>query len=157
MLRRPPAKMVHLAPQEGPLGGLVTGKTGGAMVNSVKAYGGARAGNYDLRPALAHFAVVWQDFLNVRPAHEAPKLINYSAAAPLVRMAGVRRYTRTFMSASPRFRGRWFFVGYIQRHYAERARLRGIPTRQGTTYVYPKFNVPTRAVQLGPGQGGAIR
>jgi hypothetical protein len=149
MLRRPPARMVHVEPQQGPLVGR---QTYGA-VDSAKSYGrpeaGASAGRLDFRAGAREIVYTWQDLLQVNPAHEQPKLIWYSGAQPFVRMGAMRRWSRTFMSASPRFQGRWAYIGLLERQYTERARMTGVATRLGTTYVYPRFVTGPRAVQLG--------
>ena len=118
-------------------------------VDQAKAYGGADAGSVTGTP----FQYVWQDRIQVPPAHEQPRLLFYSGAQPLIRWGLNRRYVRTFMSASPRFQGRWAFVGYIQRHFAERARMTGVPNRYARTYSYriPSSGPGPRAIPL---QGG---
>lgn len=171
MVIRPPAARFPVIPQQGPLtrsqqapsqtqvpGGDAAiperdlGRQTFGAVDSPKRYGGAQAGNIDFRTM---FQYVWQDRVQVNPAHEQPRLIFYSGAQPLIRWGMLRRFTRTFMAASPRFQGRWLYVGFIQRHYTERARMTGMPSRRGTTYVSPVFVNPTRGVQLGRGaQGG---
>lgn len=172
MLARPPAKMVHLPPQQGPLtasqptwvpqtvppGDMQTpgrdlGRQTFGAVAQPKSYGSAQAGSVDFRSVIVY---VWQVFTNVNPAHEQPKLIYYSGAQPFTVGMQLRRFSRTFMAASPRFTGRWAYVGLLQRQYTERARLRGVPTRQGTTYAYPRFTTAPRAIQLGgkTGTGG---
>lgn len=164
MLIRPPAGRVHLLPQQGPLttqqqaltavstaiGGPprrdLARQTYGA-VDQFKAYGGGAGGTVDDLP----FQYVWQDRIQVNPFHEQPKLDLTSAAQPLIRWGLNRRYTRTFMSASPRFQGRWAYVGYILRHYTDRPRMTGVATRLGTTYVPPRTPAGpgTRAIVLG--------
>lgn len=88
----------------------------------------------------------------INPVPEVPKLINYSAAQP-VTIWGWRRYTRTHMSAGPRFLGRWVAVGAIIRAYTERGRMTGVATRQGVTYSVPRYKVSpgTRTIPLGGG------
>lgn len=148
MLRRPPAKEVSWERQQG-----LSGRQTFAAVDQAKNYGGGRAGSEELRPWVAKFQVVWQDILQINPAHSQPNLIYSSGAQPFIRTGHMRRWTRTFMSASPRFLGRAFYVGLIERQYTERARITGVPTRLGTTYRYPRFGVSSgpRAVQLGAG------
>jgi hypothetical protein len=146
---RPPARYVLRGavggsgrPLEGP-----TNRVGvGGVLNSFKRYWG-KVGNPDA-PA---FQVVLQDILQVNPAHAQPALSYISGFQPYTRTGHLRRWTRTFMSASPRFLGRWAYVGYAQRQYMERARMTGVATRQGTTYKYPRFKVSPRAINLGGG------
>lgn len=144
-LRRPAARFVIRDPLEGQ-SGRVTGKTAGAAMNADKAYGGGAAGSFDT----SRFVTYWLDLLQINPAHEQPKLIYYSGAQPFTRW-GVRRIVRTFMSASPRFGGRWAYVGYVNKQYTERSRMAGMKSRQGTTYAYPRFAVRPRTIQLGSG------
>ena len=159
MLRRPPAKNVILEPQQGPLVASVEattavptavspprrdlGRQSFGAIDSPKAYGGGQAG----RPSGESFEYVWQDRVQVPPAHEQPRLIFSSGAQPLIRWGLMRRFTRTRMTASPRFQGRWAYVGFILRNYTERARITGVATRRGTTYVVPR-------VGTGPGPRG---
>jgi hypothetical protein len=167
MLQRPPARFVVHDRPEG-LFGRVTGKTAGGMMNAAKSYATSNAGNLDLRdggsnialPAtmpsfgtrLARtFLIVWQDLLQINPAHSQPNLIYYSGAQPFIRTGHMRRWTRTFMSAGPRFQGRVAYVGVLERVYTERTRITGVPTRQGTSYRYPRYKVSPRAIQLGQG------
>lgn len=164
MLRRPPATRFHVENRPGVLTSSQQAMTarstafGGppqrdlgrqtfGAVDQFKAFGGAAAGSVDTVP----FQYTWQDRIQVNPFREQPKLILTSAAQPLIRWGLNRRYVRTFMSASPRFQGRWAFVGFIQRHYAERPRMTGVPMRLGTTYVAPRTSSGpgTRAVVLG--------
>jgi hypothetical protein len=166
MLQRPPARFVVRARPESR--GWVTGKTEGAMFNSDKSYRTSNAGNLDLRDGgrnsalpdvppsfgarLARtFLIVWQDLLQINPAHSQPNLIYYSGAQPFIRTGHLRRWTRTFMSAGPRFQGRVAYVGVLERVYTERTRMTGVPTRQGTTYRYPRYKVAPRAIPLGQG------
>lgn len=161
-----PAARVVLLPQQGPLATsqtamssqVTTARTAPrrdlarqsfGAVDQVRAYGGADAGAVTNRP----FEYTWQDRVQVNPAHEQPKLIFNSGAQPLIRWGLARRFVRTFMSASPRFQGRWAYVGYIQRHYTERARLTGNPSRLGRTYVMrrPSTGPGPRAINLGGG------
>jgi hypothetical protein len=178
MLRRPPAKMVHREPQPGPLthsvpatnmappGDLETpardlGRQTFGAVRTMKSYGepeaGRQGGRLDLRPGpVRTIEYVWQLFQNINPAHEQPKLIFYSGAQPFTVGMQLRRFSRTRMTASPRFQGRWAYVGLLERQYTERGRMTGVPTRQGTTYAYPRFVTAPRVVQLGgkTGTGG---
>lgn len=166
MLNRPPARFVVRPRPESR--GWVTGKTEGAMFNADKSYATSYGGNLDIRDAgqnsalpntmptfgqrLARtFLIVWQDLLQINPAHSQPNLIYYSGAQPFIRTGHMRRWTRTFMSAGPRFQGRVAYVGVLQRQYTERTRLTGVPTRQGTTYRYPRYTVGPRAITLGGG------
>ena len=150
MLIRPPAKEVHWERTHGSTVKIQNY----AAVDQVKNYEPiGRAGSEELRPWLNRLQVVWQDLLQINPAHSQPNLIYYSGAQPFIRTGHMRRWTRTYMSASPRFFGRWAYVGILERQYTERARITGVPTRQGTTYRYPRFSVGPRAVQLG--RGGA--
>jgi hypothetical protein len=147
MLIRPPAKMVSWERQKG-----LSGRQNYAAVDQVKNYENVgRAGSEELRPWLKRMQIVWMDMLQINPAHSQPNLIYYSGAQPFIRTGHMRRWTRTFMSASPRFFGRAFYVGLIERQYTERARITGVPTRLGTTYAYPRFRVAPRAVQLAGG------
>lgn len=147
MLNRPPAKEVVWERQQG-----LSGRQTFAAVDQVKNYEPiGRAGSEELRPWLRRMQIVWFDMLQINPAHSQPNLIYSSGAQPFIRTGHNRRWTRTFMSASPRFQGRAFYVGLIERQYTERARISGVPTRQGTTYRYPRFRVGPRAVQLGAG------
>lgn len=116
-----------------------------AAIDSAKNYGGAGEA---LGRAIRYF---WQDILQINPAREQPKLIFNSAAQPFVRTGHLRRFSRTYMSASSPFQGRWAYVGTQQRVFAERTRMTGVATRLGTTYRYPRFRVAPRAIQLGPG------
>jgi hypothetical protein len=145
MIQRPRAIYVSHERPEGPTFGGVSGRTGGEMFNADKAYGGGAAG----APDNTANVYTWKDLLQINPVPEQPKLIYYSGAQPFSRWGAVRRYSRTFMSASPRFFGRWFYVGVQQRNYTERSRMTGVATRQGTTYNYPRFKVSPRSVALG--------
>lgn len=151
MLKRPPALNVVMVPLQGPS----NRQTYGA-VDSAKSYGsplaGRQRGALDLRPGARQFQTAWLDVLQVNPAHEQPRLEFTSGAQPLIRW-GVRHFTRTFMTASPRMQGRWAYVGFIQRHYSERPRLTGVPMRLGTTYAYPRWQTGPRTIQLGPAGG----
>ena len=174
MLARPPAKMVHLAPQQSPdlstsrrsftevlFGRMAPGdvppphrdlvQQSFGAVDSWRRYGGASAGSQDLRQANVY---KFQDFQIIPPAHEQPRLDFTSGRQPFVRWRAIQRWSRTFMSASPRFGGRWAYVGYIQRQYAERPRLTGVATRLGTTYQYPRRISAPRSIILGGGQSG---
>src|SRR4029077_10667172 len=144
MLVRPPARYVYVPPQEGILQH-VTGKTAGAAVDTNKGADLWRGSSTTQRA----LDVDTLDLQQINPAHEQPKLIYYSGAQPIIRW-GWRRFVRTFMSASPRFRGRWFYVGIIQRQYTERARMTGVTTRQGTSYSYARFKISPRTIPLGP-------
>lgn len=144
MLVRPPARFVYIPPQEG-IFGRVTGKTGGAVVDTNKGADLRRGSSTTQLP----LQVRTLDTEQINPAHEQPKLIYTSGAQPFIRW-GWRRYVRTFMSASPRFQGRWFYIGVIQRQYTERARMTGVATRQGTSYTYRRFKVSPRTIPLGP-------
>ena len=150
MLRRPPAKELYRAPQEGPTFARV-GSVG--AVDSAISYGspegGRHGGRIDFRAGVREIVYVWQDLLQINPAHEQPRLDFTSARQPIVRMGAMRRYSRTFMSASPRFFGRWFYIGQIQRQYTERGRITGVATRLGTTYSYPRWTTGPRTIQLG--------
>jgi len=168
MIIRGPAARVHLLPQQGVLTARqqamtavpttavsppirdVARQTFGA-VDQFKAYGGAQGGKVAFGALGQAFRIWWQDRVQVNPVHEQPKLIFYSGAQPLIRWGTMRRFTRTFMSASPRFQGRWAYVGYIQRHYAERPRLTGNISRLGRTYrLQPPSTGPgPRTIQLG--------
>lgn len=167
MLNRPPARFVVHDRPEG-LFGWVTGKTAGGMMNAAKSYATSSAGNLDMRdsgtaatlPAVMPtfgqrlqrtFLIVWQDLLQINPAHSQPNLIYYSGAQPFIRTGHLRRWTRTFMSAGPRFQGRVAYVGVLQRQYTDRTRMTGVPTRQGTSYRYPRYKVSPRAIPLGAG------
>lgn|SRR5215471_2986707 len=164
MVRRPPATRFHLAPQQGPLTASQQapstargpygrgpnrdlGRQTYGAVDQIKAYGGGAGGVVDTLP----IDYAWQDRIQINPAHEQPRLDFTSGAQPLIRWGLLRRYSRTYMSASPRFRGRWFYVGLIQRQYADRARMTGVATRQGTTYIPPRVvtGPGPRAIPLG--------
>jgi hypothetical protein len=151
LLKRPPAREVHFAPQQGPL----VGRQTYAAVDSAKSYGapeaGRQGGTVDFRPGVRMIQYVWQYFSQVNPAHAQPKLIFNSAAQPFTVGMQIRRYSRTFMAASPRFQGRWAYVGQIQRAYTERGRMTGNPTRLGTTYSYPRYVVGPRTINLAGG------
>ena len=172
MVRRPPASRYHLlstggSDQQGPLtasalapnmafapvGDYPTprrdlGRQTFGAVDQTKLFGRGQAGSSDFRTNIQY---TWQDRVQVPPAHDQPKLIFSSGAQPLVRWGLMRRFSRTYMAASPRFQGRWFYVGYIQRFYADRARITGVATRQGKTYVQPRMGTGPgpRAIQLG--------
>ena len=170
MVRRPPATRYHLlstggSAQQGPLtasapapnmafapvGDFPTprrdlGRQTHGAVDQTKKFGGAQAGSTDDRTNIQY---TWQDRVQVPPAHEQPRIPFNSGGQPLVRWGLMRRFSRTFMAASPRFQGRWFYVGYIQRFYADRARLTGVATRQGKTYVQ-------RRMSTGPGPRAII-
>lgn len=146
LLRRPPARFVIHERLEGP-----SNRVGaGGLTNAVKSYGGAQRGL--LSPDTPEFAYLWQDRIQINPAHEQPKLIYSSGAQPLWRTTHLRRMVRTFMSAGPRFTGRWFYIGQQINQYKDRTRITGVPTRRGTTYRYPRYKVAPRTIQLGGGQ-----
>lgn len=86
----------------------------------------------------------------INPRPEQPRLIFSSGAQPFT-VWGWRRFNRTHMTAGPRFTGRVAVVGAIIREYAERGRMTGVATRQGTTYIVPRGRVGpgTRAIPLG--------
>ena len=143
-LTRPPARFVYMPPQEG-IFQRVTGKTAGAAaIPAADNYGPSQTTQF-------HMQTTRMDIQQINPAHEQPKLVYYSGAQPFIRW-GVRKFTRTFMSSSPRFGGRWFYVGITQRQYTERSRMTGVTTRQGTSYTYPRFKTSPRTIPLG-GQG----
>lgn len=143
MLRRPPAKEIVWDRRQG-----ASDLQHYAGVDQAKSYAGAYGGVSAVGRAIVY---IWQDLLQINPAREQPKLILNSAAQPFVRTGHLRRTSRTFMSASAPFQGRWAYVGAQQRLYTERTRMTGVATRQGTTYRYPRFRVAPRAIQLGPG------
>jgi hypothetical protein len=143
MLRRPPAREICWPRLTGP-----SNRQNYGAVDQAKSYGQKQAGKLDLRSVILY---VWQDFLQINPVHDQPKLIFTSGFQPFIRMGSMRRWSRTFMAASPRFQGRWAYVGLQQRIYTERTRMTGVITRQGTTYKYPRFKVSPRAIQLGAG------
>lgn len=140
MLRRPPAKELYRAPQHGPT---FAGVNAVGAVDSAKWYGSSSTTQLP-------FQTTRLDVLQVNPAHEQPRLDFTSGRQPFIRW-GVRQWTRTGMTASPRFFGRWFYVGQIQRAYTERARMTGNPSRLGTTYMVPRFTTGPRTIVLGPG------
>lgn len=169
MLRRPPATRFHVESQQGPLSSSAPapnqafapvgdyptpardlGRQTHGAVDQTKKFGFAQAGSTDERTNIQY---TWQDRVQVPPAHEQPKLIFSSGAQPLIRWGLMRRFSRTYMAASPRFQGRWAYVGFIQRHFTERARITGVATRQGQTYVQPRMGtgLGPRAIQLGGG------
>lgn len=148
LLRRPPARFVIFDRMEGPSG---LARVGG-LTNAVKSYGGAQRGIQS--PDTPAFEYRWQDRIQVNPAHEQPKLIYSSGAQPLWRTTHLRRIVRTFMSAGPRFTGRWFYVGQVLNAYTARGRMTGVTTRRGTTYRYPRYRVAPRTIQLGGSPSG---
>jgi hypothetical protein len=149
MVIRPPAARFHLTHQQGPLVGR---QTYGAVDQS-KMFGGAQGGNVDTTGR--QFQTTWQDRIQVNPAHEQPRLIFYSGAQPFIRWGLMRRFVRTFMAASPRFQGRWAYIGLLERQYTERARMSGNIAMRRPTYVYPRFQTGPRIVtRLGPRSGG---
>jgi hypothetical protein len=145
MVRRPPARFFLYDEPEG-LSGRVSGATGGSVVDQAKVYGGAKGGSvaHDL-PVFAH---VTSDFIQLNPAHEQPRLIFNSGAQPIIRW-GFRRFVRTFMTAGPRFYGRWFYSGLQMNQFVQRGRVTGIPGRLGTSYYTPRFQSGPRVVVLG--------
>lgn len=143
MLRRPPAREICWPRPQG-----LSDRQSYGAVDQAKMYAGGSAGKGDLRQVIRY---IWQDLLQINPAHEQPKLIYNSGAQPFSRWGAMRRWSRTFMSAGPRFQGRWAYIGLQQRIYTERTRMTGVATRQGTTYRYPRFKVAPRAIQLGGG------
>lgn len=164
MVIRPPAARVHLLPQQGPLtasspaqfggppGDLATpardlGRQTFGAVDASKSYGGRVRGQID-KATTPPFQTVWQDRIQVNPVSEQPRLIFYSGAQPFIRWGAVRRYVRTFMTASARFQGRWAYVGFIQRRYTERPRLTGNPSAARATYVLQRPSSGPRSVML---------
>lgn len=164
MVIRPPAARVHLLPQQGPLtstspaqfpgppGDLATpardlGRQTFGAVDTVKSFGGRMRGQED-RATTPPFQTVWQDRIQINPVTEQPRLIFYSGAQPFIRWGAVRRYVRTFMTASARFQGRWAYVGFIQRNYAERARLSGNISAARRTYILQRPSSGPRSVNL---------
>lgn len=141
MLRRPPAKEICWPRLEGP-----SNRQSYGAVDQNKAPGLVRGSSTTQFP----FETVWQDLEQLQPVREQPRLILYSAAQPFIRTGHMRRWTRTFMSASGRFLGRWAYVGLQQRIYTERTRMTGVPMRTGVTYKVARFKVAPRAIQLGP-------
>lgn len=172
MIRRPPAARYHLlttggSSQQGPLiasapapnmafapvGDFKTprrdlGRQTFGAVDQTKKFGFGQAGVSDERTNIQY---TWQDRVQVPPAHEQPRIPFNSGGQPLVRWGLMRRFSRTYMAASPRFQGRWAYVGFMQRHFTERARITGVATRQGTTYVLPRMGTGPgpRAIRLG--------
>lgn len=149
LIRRPPARMVIRAPLAGP-----SNRQNYGAVDSARAQGGAVAGNTATwpDPRAEDYPVHWDDLQQINPAHEQPKLIFYSGAGPFTRW-GHRRFVRTLMSASPRFMGRWAFVGAIQAAFVERGRMTGLPGRSGfarRSYTYPRFQTAPRTIELWP-------
>jgi len=148
ILRRPPAKEIVWDRLHGP-----SDIQHYAAVDQAKNFGAPAVLGYGgeidaLGRAIRYF---WQDLLQINPAREQPKLILYSAAQPFVRTGHLRRFSRTYMSASMPFLGRWAYVGAQQRQYTERTRMTGLPMRRGLTYNVPRFRVAPRAIHLGPG------
>jgi len=140
MLRRPPAYPIHWPhDQKGP-------------TTQLQNYGAVdQKQNVGPTSTTQRGLMVWiLDLLQINPALEQPRLEISSARQPFIRTHHNARFVRTFMTASPRFQGRWIYVGYIQRQYAERTRITGVPTRLGQTYSYrPAKLVPPRVVELG--------
>jgi hypothetical protein len=137
MLRRPPAREVHTEPQQGPT---FAKQTFGA-VDQAKSFGASSTTQFP-------WETTWLDTLQINPAHEQPRLDFTSARQPFIRW-GVRHYSRTFMSASPRFFGRWAYIGQIQRAYTERSRITGVTPNRGLSYALPRFTSGPRTIQLG--------
>ncbi len=148
MLRRPPAKEISWPRLEGP-----SDLQHYAAVDSAKNFGGPSVAAYGgaVEELKRRIAYIWQDLLQINPAHEQPKLILYSAAQPFIRTGHMRRMSRTYMTASSPFLGRWAYVGAQQRQFVDRTRMTGVPMRTGVTYRVPRFRVAPRAIQLGPG------
>lgn len=146
LTRRPPAREIVWPRLAGP-----SDIQHYAGVDQAKSYRGASAGSVDVRQVIRFF---WQDLLQINPVREQPRLLLSSAAQPIVRTGHNRRFSRTYMSASPRFFGRWAFVGTVQRQYTERTRISGFPMRTGTTYTYPRFKVSPRTIALSGAGGG---
>jgi hypothetical protein len=142
LIRQVPAKEICWPRPPGP-----SGRQNYAAVDNSKRYAGAAAGSVD---PLQSNVYVWQDLERIGPVLEQPKLILYSAAQPFVRTGHMRRWSRTFMSASARFLGRWAFVGVQQNVYTQRTRMTGVPMRTGVTYSYARFRVSPRTIKLGP-------
>ena len=148
MVIRPPAARFHVEPQHGP-----SDLQNYAAVDQAKFYGspamGAQGGAPDFRFGATEIRYHIQDLLQINPAREQPRLDYTSGRQPFFRSLHNWRWSRTFMSASPRFGGRWAYVGYIQNAYAERARITGVATRRGTTYRYqtPR-SIQTREIPL---------
>jgi hypothetical protein len=163
MLVRPPAARVHLLPQQGPLTASAPARNEGFAPADDKLTPARDVGRqtFGATDATKNYGPsgftqppmtwTWQDRVDVPPVSEQPKLIFVSGAQPLVRWGLMRRFSRTYMTASPRFQGRWAYVGFIQRHFTDRARMTGVATRQGTTYVVPRVGTGpgTRAIRLG--------
>ena len=143
LLRKPPARFIAYPRREGQ-SELIRG--GGQLFDASKKYGGAILGNP--RPAIANFLYRWIDTIQINAAHEQPKLVWNSGAQPIIRW-GYRRFVRTFMAVSPRFYGRWFFAGTQVNQFVMRGRMTGVTTRQGTTYLTPRFQTGPRAIPLG--------
>ena len=144
ILRKPPARYVAWPREEGQTQRIKGG--GGQLFDASKRYGGAALGNQ--RPAIPSFLYHWIDMLQINPAVEQPRLVFNSGAQPIIRW-GYRRFVRTFMAAAPRFYGRWFFAGTQVNQFVARGRMTGVITRQGTTYVSPRFQTGPRAIPLG--------
>jgi hypothetical protein len=143
MLRRPPAKEICWPRLAGP-----SNLQHYAAVDSDRGAELRRGSDTVQHPE----EIAWQDLLQLQPVKEQPKLVLYSAAQPFIRTGHMRRWTRTFMSASGRFLGRWAYIGIQQRLYTERTRMTGVPMRTGLTYQVPRFKVAPRAIQLGERQ-----
>jgi len=163
MVLRPPAARIHLEPQQGPLAASAPAPNQGfapapGRLTPARDLGRQTFGAVDqtknfgpsgfTQRAMAWW---WQDRVQAPPVPEQPRLIYVSGAQPLVRWGLNRRYSRTYMTAAPRFQGRWAYVGFIQRHFADRARMTGVATRQGTTYMVPRVGTGpgTRGIRLG--------
>ena len=144
-LRKPPARFFVSPDPEG-TSQLVKGKTGGAVMDSRKRYVESKGGT--TTPGGRPFLYKILDLVQINPAHEQPRLVFNSGGQPIIRW-GFRRYSRTFMTAGPRFYGRWFYLGQQMNQFVARPRITGVPTRLGTTYSVPPFIAGPRAIQLG--------
>lgn len=144
ILRKPPARFTAYPRSQGQT--QLIRDAGGQLFDASKKYGQAMLGKP--RPGLRSFLYAWLDSIQINPAHEQPKLVFNSGAQPIIRW-GYRRIVRTFMAAGPRFYGRWFFAGVIQNQFVARGRMTGVNTRQGTTYLAPRFQTGPRAIPLG--------
>jgi hypothetical protein len=144
ILRKPPARFVAYPRNEGQTQRIKGG--GGQLFDASKRYGSAALGSQ--RPELPSFVYRWLDTIQINAAPEQPRLVFNSAAQPIIRW-GYRRMVRTLMAAAPRFYGRWFYAGTQVNQFVARGRMTGVTTRQGTTYLAPRFQTGPRAIPLG--------
>jgi hypothetical protein len=145
-LRRnfPPARFVIEPAPQGQTNRIRGG--GGQLFDASKKYGGGGGGK--VNPAFPNFLYRWIDIIQVNPASEQPRLIYNSGAQPIIRW-GYRRFVRTFMAASPRNMGRWFYAGTTVNQFVARGRMTGVTTMRRPANTYPRFQTGPRTIQLG--------